>query len=199
MMRRRKNTFFSVVTSLALQLCRQPTASRQTISRKAALQKAAGFTLIEVLVAIIVSSIFVAITMQSIVAAAFFRARAEQFDEGVNWIQEDLELVIKRAGQYETDVFPRAYSAKCGAANSADALPAGFMNDKAGLGGAQVTVGTRVFGGETFELRRTASYTDSSDPKLLLRVSYAVVPKGGGKAIASTTTEVLPYAILRCP
>jgi prepilin-type N-terminal cleavage/methylation domain-containing protein len=158
-----------------------------------------GFALIEVLVAIMVSSIFVAITMQAIVAAAFFRSRAEQFDEGANWIQEDLESVIQRAGQYETDIFPRAYSSRCDAVNNAGGLPAGFINDAAGLGGAEVTVGTKSFGGKSFELKRSANYEGSSDPKLLLKVAYEVVPEGGGKAIATTTTEVMPYAVLRCP
>jgi prepilin-type N-terminal cleavage/methylation domain-containing protein len=158
-----------------------------------------GFALIEVLVAIMVSSIFVAITMQAIVAAAFFRSRAEQFDEGVNWIQEDLESVIKRAGQYETDIFPRAYSSKCDAVDNANGLPAGFISDAAGLGGAEVTVGTKSFGGKSFVLRRSANYEESSDPKLLLKLSYEVVPEGGGKAIATTTTEVMPYAVLKCP
>jgi prepilin-type N-terminal cleavage/methylation domain-containing protein len=170
------------------------------IGIKGTRKQATGFSLVEVLVAIMVSSIFVAITMQAIVAAAFFRARAEQFDEGVNWIQEDLESVIKRAGQYETDIFPRAYSSRCNAATNAEGLPAGFMNDTAtGLGGAQVTVGTKSFGGKSFELRRSADYERSSDPKLLLKISYEVIPEGGGKAIATTTTEVLPYAVLRCP
>jgi prepilin-type N-terminal cleavage/methylation domain-containing protein len=161
--------------------------------------QATGFALIEVLVAIMVSSIFVAITMQAIVAAAFFRSRAEQFDEGVNWIQEDLESVMKRAGQYETDIFPRAYSSKCDAADNANGLPAGFINDAAGLGGAEVTVGTKSFGGKSFLLKRSANYEASSDPKLLLKISYEVVPEEGGKAIATTSTEVMPYAVLKCP
>ncbi len=158
-----------------------------------------GFALIEVLVAIMVSSIFVAITMQAIVAAAFFRARAEQFDEGVNWIQEDLESVIKRAGQYEIDIFPRAYSSKCDAVDNVNGLPAGFINDAAGLGGAEVTVGTKSFGGKSFVLKRSANYEGSSDPKLLLKIAYEVVPEEGGRAIATTTTEVMPYAVLKCP
>ena len=156
-----------------------------------------GFALVEVLVALLVAAIFIAVTMQTILAAAFFRARAEQFDEGVNWIQDDLETVIKRAGQYETDIFPRAYSSRCNAPNSANGLPAGFI--QSGLGGAVVTVGTKSFGGQTFVLKRTADYATSSDPNLLLKVTYEVLPQNGGEAIASTTTEVLPYAGLRCP
>jgi prepilin-type N-terminal cleavage/methylation domain-containing protein len=157
-----------------------------------------GFTLVEVLVALLVSSIFVAITMQSIVTAALLRAKAEQFDETVNWIQEDLELVIKRAGQYESDTFPSPFSSRCNAVNVADALPAGFISDTAGLGGAVVTVGTKSFGGKSFELKRTADYATSSDPRVLLKIFYEVIPVEGGSAIATTTTEVLPYAVLRC-
>jgi hypothetical protein len=43
--------------------------------------------------------IFTAVTMQMMVYATFFRVRAEQYDEAVNWIQEDLESVINQAGQ----------------------------------------------------------------------------------------------------
>ena len=172
----------------------KPTATSKRRARKQLL----GFTLVEVMVALMVSSIFVAITMQTIMAAAFFRARAEQFDEAVNWIQEDLESVIKRAGRYEADTFPRPYSSRCDAVNVADALPAGFISDAAGLGGAVVTVGTKSFGGKSFELKRTADYANSSDPRLLLKVFYEVIPVGGGIAIATTTTEVLSYAVLRC-
>ena len=149
------------------------------------------------LVALLVAAIFIAVTMQTILAAAFFRARAEQFDDAVNWIQDDLETVIKSAGQYETDIFPRAYSARCGASNPANGLPAGFI--QSGLGGAVVTVGTKSFGGQTFLLKRTADYATASNPNLLLKVTYEVLPQNGGNAIATTTTEVLPYAVLRCP
>jgi prepilin-type N-terminal cleavage/methylation domain-containing protein len=173
---------------------------KSTVSSKSGAKKqAAGFTLVEVIVAIMVASIFIAITMQTIMAAAFFRSRAEQFDEAVNWIQEDLESVIKRSGQYESETFPRAYSSRCDAANAAGGLPAGFIDDVAGLGGAVVTVGTKSFGGKSFELKRTADYATSPDPKLLLKVFYEVIPVGGGAAIATTTTEVLPYAVLKCP
>jgi prepilin-type N-terminal cleavage/methylation domain-containing protein len=176
-----------------------PRPKPKASSKSAAKTQAAGFTLVEVIVAIMVSSIFIAITMQTIMTAAFFRSRAEQFDEAVNWIQEDLESVIKRAGQYESETFPNAYSLRCNAASAADGLPAGFISDAAGLGGAVVTVGTKSFGGKSFELQRSANYATSSDPKLLLSVFYEVIPVGGGTAIATTTTEVLPYAVLKCP
>ncbi len=58
-----------------------------------------GFTLVEVLVAILITTIFVSIAMQSMVIAAVFKARARQFSEATTWIQEDLENVRFQAGK----------------------------------------------------------------------------------------------------
>ncbi|MBW4641190.1 MAG: type II secretion system GspH family protein [Gloeocapsa sp. UFS-A4-WI-NPMV-4B04] len=60
-------------------------------------QQNEGFTLVEVLVAILITTIFVAVTMQSMVLAAVFKARARQFSEATTWIQEDLENVKSQA------------------------------------------------------------------------------------------------------
>lgn len=56
-----------------------------------------GFTLVEVLVAILITTVFVAVAMQAVVIAAVFKARAKQFSEATNWIQEDVESVRQQA------------------------------------------------------------------------------------------------------
>jgi len=56
-------------------------------------QQDQGFTLVEVLVAILITTLFVGVAMQSMVIAAVFKARAKQYTEATNWIQEDLENV----------------------------------------------------------------------------------------------------------
>lgn len=56
-------------------------------------QQEQGFTLVEVLVAILITTLFVSIAMQAVVIAAVFKARARQFTEATNWIQKDLETV----------------------------------------------------------------------------------------------------------
>lgn len=56
-----------------------------------------GFTLVEVLVAILITTVFVATAMQAVVIAAIFKARAKQFTEATNWIQQDLERVRQQA------------------------------------------------------------------------------------------------------
>jgi prepilin-type N-terminal cleavage/methylation domain-containing protein len=157
-----------------------------------------GLTLVETLVAMIVGSIFVAIAMQAAVSAAFFRSRAEQYDEAVNWVQEDLEAVVNRAGQYEMNVTP---STKCvfAPASAASGMAAGFLNDATlGLGGASASFGPKEFGGKSYMLNRTAA-TAAADPYRLVQLTYTVTPQDGGSAVATVTTEVIPYAVLKCP
>lgn len=63
------------------------------------LQQEQGFTLVEVLVSIIIVTIFVAVSMQAMVIAAVFKVRAKQYSEATTWIQEDMENVKYRAAQ----------------------------------------------------------------------------------------------------
>lgn len=157
-----------------------------------------GFTLIEVLVAMIVAAVFVSMTMQAIVTSAAFRVVATQYDEAVSWIQEDLETVVNQAAQYEITTQP--YSSHCLATLSSDGFAAGFLNDNvAGLGGASATIGPRALGGKFYTLTRTANYENSSDPYRLLNVTYQVTAQGESKPIATVNTEVIPHAVFKCP
>ncbi|KAI9129175.1 type II secretion system protein J [Acaryochloris sp. CCMEE 5410] len=157
-----------------------------------------GFTLIEVLVAMIVAAVFVSMTMQAIVTSAAFRVVATQYDEAVSWIQEDLETVVNQAAQYEITTQP--YSSRCLATLSSDGFASGFLNDSVtGLGGASATIGPRALGGKYYTLTRTANYTSSSDPYRLLNITYQVTEQGGSKPIAIVNTEVIPHAVFKCP
>lgn len=157
-----------------------------------------GFTLIEVLVAMIVAAVFVSMTMQAIVTSAAFRVVATQYDEAVSWIQEDLEMVVNQATQYE--VLTQPYSSRCLATLSSNGLAAGFLNDTvAGLGGTSATIGPRALGGKYYTLTRTANYASSSDPFRLLNVTYQVTAQGESKPIAIVNTEVIPHAVFKCP
>ena len=60
-----------------------------------------GFTLLEVLVSMLIIVIFIGITMHLMVVASIFKARAEQYDRAVVWIQEDLKQAIFIAQGYE--------------------------------------------------------------------------------------------------
>lgn len=62
-------------------------------------QQDQGFTLVEVLAAIVIVTVFVATALQAMVVASLFKARARQYAEATTWIQEELETVKQRAAQ----------------------------------------------------------------------------------------------------
>lgn len=72
-----------------------------------------GFTLVEVMISILIVSMFVAVSLQSMVFAAYFKARAKGFNQAKIWIQEDLENLRYQASQLQntslrTDADPGA-------------------------------------------------------------------------------------------
>ena len=60
-----------------------------------------GFTMVEVLIAILIATIFVAVTMQMMALAAMFKVRAQEYAEATAWIQEDLESVKYEAANLQ--------------------------------------------------------------------------------------------------
>lgn len=64
-------------------------------------QQEQGFTLVEVLVAILITTLFVGVAMQSMVIAAVFKARAQEFSEATTWIQQDVEDVKYNAAIFQ--------------------------------------------------------------------------------------------------
>lgn len=156
-----------------------------------------GFTIIEVLVSMLIIVMFIGIAMHLMVVASIFKARAEQYDRAVVWIQEDLEQTIAIAQQYERNATP--YSAKCSATVASSGLAAGLLNDPTGIGGTPKNFGTRVFAGTSFTMTRTADYATSFDPFRLLKLNYTVAPASGGTAIATISTEVIANATFKCP
>jgi prepilin-type N-terminal cleavage/methylation domain-containing protein len=156
-------------------------------------RSAQGFSLTEVLASVVIISIFAMMTMDILVIAAIFSARAEQYDKAFTWIQEDLELVRFKASEYEKNAFP---SSLCNATLPANGLAAGLLNV---LGGSPLVLGPRIMGGKPVILTRKADYVTAADPFKLLKIDYVVTPQAGGTQIASLSTEVLPNAALKCP
>jgi type II secretory pathway pseudopilin PulG len=65
------------------------------------LHSTSGFTLVEVLVGMLMATIFVAVTMQSMVVGSLLKSRARQYSEGTTWIQEDLEKLKYQSATYK--------------------------------------------------------------------------------------------------
>ena len=145
-----------------------------------------------------VAIIFITVTLQMFVAAAFFRSKGDQYNQAFNWIQEDYEIAFDRASTYEANVEPA--SAFCAATTPANGLAANFLSDaNHGLGGTTVSIGPKTFGGKSFMLTRIGDYASSDEPYKLLKLTYAVTPTDGGAAVANINTEVAIYAGFKCP
>ncbi len=65
------------------------------------LKQEQGFTLVEVLIAILVATIFVAVTMQMMAIATIFKVKAQEYAEATSWIQEELEYLKYQASTYQ--------------------------------------------------------------------------------------------------
>ncbi len=162
------------------------------------IQPELGFTMAEVVISLMIGSIALVMLMQNVLTAAGFQARSEQYDKAITWIQEDLESVKYQANEYQKNVNP--YSPLCSATNPATGFAASFMNDATiGLGGSIKTFDPRLLGGKSLVMKRTVTYATSADPYKLLQIVYSVTPAGSSTEVASLTTEVIPYASLKCP
>ena len=153
-----------------------------------------GFTLVEVMVSMIMTLTFVIVTMQLFVTAAFLRAKAAEFNDAYNWIQEDFEQALTQARTYEINAVP--FSTRC----ETGTLASEFINDPLnGLGGANVTLGTREFGGQRYELVRSATHLGTLDSTQLVAMKYQVQTPVQARVILDIDTQVLIYAALKCP
>lgn len=168
-------------------------------------QQEQGFTLAEVLIAILIASLFVAAAMQAMVVATVFKVRAQEYSEATNWIQQDLEVVKNQASQYNAGA---NHDARCVATTPETGYADGLSDTLSSTGetlvedansGTDTANLTKPFrSGKEFQLTRTITPV-STAPYNILRVNYDVSPTSGGSSIATTHTEVIPDASFQCP
>lgn len=162
-----------------------------------------GFTLTEVLVAILITTVFVATAMQAVVIAAVMRVKAKEYSEASAWIQENLEDVRYQASQYQNTA--RCSPASPGPNNGyADGLRDKISNIDPETTDNEVlpesnTISTTKTGstGKTYTLQRVTTPSNVS-PYNTLQISYTVLP-ASGSSIADLYTEVIPDAAFKCP
>lgn len=108
-------------------------------------QQEQGFTLVEVLVSILIATLFTAVAMQGMVIATVFKAVAKQHAEATTWIQEDLENVRYTASQLQYT--PLRTSAPLGATVLEVTSTVGFEAGDSVIVGAGSTARTIASGG----------------------------------------------------
>ncbi len=157
-----------------------------------------GFTLVEALVSMLLTATYLGITMNIMVAAAFLRAKATEYNEVYNWIQDDFEQVVSKAKSYESQALP--YSTLCNPTNFSNGLTANFIADNNnGLGGENINLGNRSYGTQTFSLSRSASPENNYDPNRLMKIKYTITDTGKNKKIIEIDTKVILSSGFNCP
>ena len=157
-----------------------------------------GFSLVEVLVSMMITTTFLMITLQLMLSAAVLRAKATEYNDAYNWIQEDFEQILTKAQSYEIQAQP--FSTLCNPTNASNGLAANFVGDaEEGLGGASVNLGQRSFGGKTFSLRRIADYQNTLEPNRLISLKYVISNVDGNQTILELDTRVIVYSAFNCP
>jgi prepilin-type N-terminal cleavage/methylation domain-containing protein len=155
-----------------------------------------GFTMFEVLIALMISFLFLTGTLNAMVMATVMRVRAERQAQAGYWIKEDLEQIRALAANFNPATgngCPTSVGATFrDANNSADTDPTN--NGLASL----PTPGNRTILGRTASLTRTPAVSDN-----VLRLTYTVtnteITDPNKNVLASLYTEVLPAAALTCP
>lgn len=135
----------------------------------------------EVLVALMMSFLFLAGSLNAMVVSAIFQVKAERQAQAGYWIQEDLEQVRALAANFTS-------TTNC----TTNTVATDFNTN--GLSGLTNNP-TRTFLGRTYTLTRTR--TPSAN---VLQISYSVgTTTTPTETLATLYTEILPQAALNCP
>jgi Prokaryotic N-terminal methylation motif len=166
-----------------------------------------GFTLTEVLVAILLTTTFVAVALQGMVVAMLLKSKSFQMAEASRWVDADLEGI--RSQLTLTQLPMGLNQSRCHPA-SADKGFADLIRDNlagvdaTGTADYQLAAVTEISKmGKTFQIARTLSIpatSENTDAKIL-GIQYRVSPTSGTtieKPILHFYTEVIPDAALQC-
>jgi hypothetical protein len=166
-----------------------------------------GFTLSEVLVAILLTTTFVAVAMQGMVVAMLLKSKALHLAEANHWVQADLEQIRSQISSSQILISPNRQ--RCHPA-TIDIGFADLVRDS--LAGSDITgtadhqLATLIQTsqtGKTFQVARTLNIptTPANTTAKILGIQYTVTPSNRGsleQPILRLYTEVMPDAALEC-
>lgn len=172
-----------------------------------------GFTMMEVLIGILITSAFLAVSMQGMVIATFFRVKAQEKQIASQLIQEDVEAVKFTASEFQQDTSdPDALKfdvdSKCAASDYDDGFAKAVANTLPAVPANKKLLGTT---GTEFALERIEQTAGSVAPHKILRIKYRVSEWKDGafaytdedereaNAVGKDYIEVIPNAALLCP
>jgi hypothetical protein len=167
----------------------------------------AGFTLSEVILAILITTLFVAVGLQGMVVAMLLKSKALHLAEASRWVQADIEqsrsqLTLAQMPISTNRARCRPASADLGFADLVrDNLAGGNVTGIANYQLAAVVATSQT--GKTFQIDRIASIpiTPENTQAKILGIEYTVTPRNGGsleEPILHIYTEVIPDAAFQC-
>jgi len=188
----------------------------QLLSGLKAKNNHSGFTLIEVLVTILVVTGFVLGSLQAVVLATFFRVQAQDKNEALNWVQQDLELIRYQA--FSLDIDPDnpesslTLSRNDACTNSTygtrleDFIDGNYLENPANpisVNGKNYRVfRTYTPSGNTLVINHVIAYAPASSgfdahPRYNSSASYSTAPdEDNPNRVTTLSTEVIPDAAL---
>lgn len=167
----------------------------------------AGFTLTEVLVAILLISTFIAVALQGMVVAMLLKSKALQVAEATRWVQTDLESIRSKITLNQLPLGVNQIRCHPSRADGGfadltrDNLAGGDITGTADYNLSALTETSKT--GKTFQIARTLvipQTAENTDAKML-GLQYVVSPINGTsleQPILHFYTEVMPDAALQC-
>ncbi len=173
-----------------------------------------GFSMLEVIIAILTITAFLTGTLQLMAVNALYKVRAERQAQANFWIQEDFEYVKALASSLDVKSSPGYVSTDvCTNINQGYATALRRQLTKTPLPTTLPTstdqeVETRTIVGKKYTLYRTFNITGQSANPHRLSINYQVKLATGQVAndyrnqenvIAKSSVEVIPDASFKCP
>jgi prepilin-type N-terminal cleavage/methylation domain-containing protein len=161
-----------------------------------------GFTLLEVLVSILITTSFILVSLQAVALATYVRILAKEQSDATLLIQEDLENIKNQAKSLSGN------NSQCMATSQttglADSLRDRVLESEGGTissATSSTTRHTKVLGtsNKQYKLQRTMSFSNNA-PFNILQLNYQVIDEASNNArtVAELYTEVIPDAALQC-
>lgn len=155
-----------------------------------------GFTFIEVLVGILMATVFVLIVTEGIVVATVFRVKAQRQSEALNAIQQDLENIKFEAAK-DLTATATCDNATTRTTGYGKALLTALVPASVNSSFTEQTTEDLILLKKPHTMTRTLTVYDQT-PFKILQVNYEVSPTEGGSIIATYSTEVIPDEAFEC-
>jgi Tfp pilus assembly protein PilV len=171
--------------------------------------KSQGFTMLEVLAAMMIAFAFLMGTLNAMLAATMMQVKAERQAQATYWIQQDLENIQAQAGAQLPDpnkctsVFSTSYAGSLNTSNASTGIP--VVKFESTDANATYTTGTNSLvatavatsiTGKSYTMTRTTGGSNTNPQ--ILTITYTVQNASDPDAIATLYTEVIPPKALSC-